>query len=75
MAFGDSITDGYHSTIGTYTHRPDFLATRLAAGPGPQRLSVVDAGRDVVVRLAKGGFLKGVAEGRDLGISGEWLGC
>ncbi|MER7743605.1 SGNH/GDSL hydrolase family protein [Streptomyces sp. NPDC096538] len=48
MAFGDSITDGYHSTIGTYTRWPDFLVARLAASPGPQRLSVVDAGRDVV---------------------------
>ncbi|WP_338703378.1 SGNH/GDSL hydrolase family protein [Streptomyces sp. Q6] len=44
VAFGDSITDGYHSTTGTYTRWPDFLATRLAAAPGPQRLSVVDAG-------------------------------
>jgi len=44
VAFGDSITDGYHSSTGTYTRWPDFLARRLAAGPGPQRLSVVDAG-------------------------------
>jgi lysophospholipase L1-like esterase len=44
VAFGDSITDGYHSTTGTYTRWPDFLARRLGAGPGPQRLSVVDAG-------------------------------
>ncbi|MEV6942822.1 SGNH/GDSL hydrolase family protein [Streptomyces sp. NPDC051172] len=44
VAFGDSITDGYHSSTGTYTRWPDFLARRLGAGPGPQRLSVVDAG-------------------------------
>lgn len=44
VAFGDSITDGYHSTTGTYTRWPDFLARRLADEPGPQKLSVVDAG-------------------------------
>lgn len=44
VAFGDSITDGYHSSTGTYTRWPDFLARRLAAEPGPQRLSVVNAG-------------------------------
>jgi lysophospholipase L1-like esterase len=44
VAFGDSITDGYHSSTGTYTRWPDLLARRLGAGPDPQRLSVVDAG-------------------------------
>jgi lysophospholipase L1-like esterase len=44
VAFGDSITDGYNSSISTYSRWPDFLARRLAAGPGPQKLSVVDAG-------------------------------
>ncbi|MGJ5748988.1 lysophospholipase L1-like esterase [Streptomyces puniciscabiei] len=44
VAFGDSITDGYHSSTGTYSRWPDFLGRRLGAGPGPQRLSVVDAG-------------------------------
>lgn len=44
VAFGDSITDGYHSSTGTYTRWPDFLARRLGAGPGSQKLSVVDAG-------------------------------
>ena len=44
VAFGDSITDGYHSSTGTYTRWPDFLARRLGTGPGPQKLSVVDAG-------------------------------
>ncbi|RAG84560.1 SGNH/GDSL hydrolase family protein [Streptacidiphilus pinicola] len=44
VAFGDSITDGYHSSTGTYHRWPDLLADRLQAGPGPQRLSVVDAG-------------------------------
>jgi lysophospholipase L1-like esterase len=44
VAFGDSITDGYHSSTGTYSRWPDFLARRLGAEPGPQQLSVVDAG-------------------------------
>ncbi|MET8770289.1 SGNH/GDSL hydrolase family protein [Streptomyces sp. NPDC004658] len=44
VAFGDSITDGYHSSTGTYTRWPDFLGRRLGSGPGPQKLSVVDAG-------------------------------
>ena len=44
VAFGDSITDGSLSTIGTYHRWPDFLDQRIAAEPGPQRLSVVDAG-------------------------------
>lgn len=44
VAFGDSITDGYHSSVSTYSRWPDFLARRLAARPGPQKLSVVDAG-------------------------------
>ncbi|MFE9611244.1 SGNH/GDSL hydrolase family protein [Streptomyces sp. NPDC006012] len=44
VAFGDSITDGYHSSTGTYTRWPDFLGRRLEDQTGPQRLSVVDAG-------------------------------
>ncbi|MCQ4079289.1 SGNH/GDSL hydrolase family protein [Streptomyces sp. RB6PN25] len=44
VAFGDSITDGYHSSTGTYTRWPDFLARRLGSEPHPQKLSVVDAG-------------------------------
>lgn len=44
VAFGDSITDGYHSSTGTYTRWPDFLGRRLGADRGPQKLSVVDAG-------------------------------
>ncbi|GHE04985.1 SGNH hydrolase [Streptomyces alanosinicus] len=44
VAFGDSITDGYRSSTGTYRRWPDFLGRRLGAGPRPQRLSVVDAG-------------------------------
>ncbi|WP_227026064.1 SGNH/GDSL hydrolase family protein [Streptomyces fodineus] len=44
VAFGDSITDGYHSSTGTYSRWPDFLGRRLGARPGPQKLSVVDAG-------------------------------
>jgi lysophospholipase L1-like esterase len=44
VAFGDSITDGYASSTGTYHRWPDFLAGRIGAKPGPQRLGVVDAG-------------------------------
>jgi lysophospholipase L1-like esterase len=44
VAFGDSITDGYHSTAGANRRWPDQLARRLAARPGGQRLGVVDAG-------------------------------
>ncbi|GAB3893039.1 SGNH/GDSL hydrolase family protein [Kibdelosporangium lantanae] len=44
VAFGDSITDGYNSTVSAYRRWPDDLGRRLDALPGPQRLSVVDAG-------------------------------
>jgi lysophospholipase L1-like esterase len=44
VAFGDSITDGYDSTVGTYQRWPDLLDDRLGAGPSPQRLDVTDAG-------------------------------
>jgi lysophospholipase L1-like esterase len=44
VVFGDSITDGYNSTSGAYRRWPDDLGRRLDALPGPQRLSVVDAG-------------------------------
>jgi lysophospholipase L1-like esterase len=44
VAFGDSITDGWLTTVGGYSRWPDFLAHRLDTAPGPQRLSVVDAG-------------------------------
>ncbi|WP_202232996.1 SGNH/GDSL hydrolase family protein [Actinacidiphila reveromycinica] len=44
VAFGDSITDGYHSTAGANRRWPDQLARRLASAPGGQRLGVTDAG-------------------------------
>ncbi|WP_037905900.1 SGNH/GDSL hydrolase family protein [Actinacidiphila yeochonensis] len=44
VAFGDSITDGYHSTLDANRRWPDELARRLAAQPGGPRLGVVDAG-------------------------------
>jgi lysophospholipase L1-like esterase len=44
VAFGDSITDGYHSTFDADRRWPDELARRLAAQPGGPRLGVVDAG-------------------------------
>lgn len=44
VAFGDSITDGYHSTTDTNRRWPDYLATRLQSQTGGQRLAVDDAG-------------------------------
>jgi lysophospholipase L1-like esterase len=44
VTFGDSITDGDHSTIGANARWPDKLADRLTALPGPTRLSVVNSG-------------------------------
>jgi lysophospholipase L1-like esterase len=43
VAFGDSITDGAHSTVDANTRWPDFLAARLLARHG-SKLAVVDAG-------------------------------
>jgi lysophospholipase L1-like esterase len=43
VAFGDSITDGAHSTRNANERWPDLLAARLRAAGGPER-SVVDAG-------------------------------
>ncbi|GLY71204.1 SGNH/GDSL hydrolase family protein [Amycolatopsis taiwanensis] len=44
IAFGDSITDGDHSTVSANLRWPDVLADRLAARPGPTRLSVLNSG-------------------------------
>lgn len=44
VTFGDSITDGDKSTGGANARWPDVLADRLAALPGPTRLSVVNSG-------------------------------
>jgi lysophospholipase L1-like esterase len=44
VTFGDSITDGDHSTVSANVRWPDVLADRLAAQPGPTRLSVVNSG-------------------------------
>ncbi|MHA6765384.1 RICIN domain-containing protein [Streptacidiphilus sp. PAMC 29251] len=44
VAFGDSITDGYNSTVGADQRWPDLLADRLAAEPGGQRLAAADDG-------------------------------
>jgi lysophospholipase L1-like esterase len=44
VTFGDSITDGDHSTVNANVRWPDVLADRLAARPGPTRLSVVNSG-------------------------------
>jgi lysophospholipase L1-like esterase len=43
VTFGDSITDGLGSSIGTNRRWPDLLAERLAARPGPPA-AVVNAG-------------------------------
>src|SRR5262249_46434929 len=43
VAFGDSITDGEHSTPNTNQRYPDQLARRLNSRRGP-RLAVVNAG-------------------------------
>jgi lysophospholipase L1-like esterase len=44
VTFGDSITDGDHSTVNADARWPDVLADRLAALPGPTRLGVVNSG-------------------------------
>ncbi|MGC0343961.1 lysophospholipase L1-like esterase [Streptomyces sp. SLBN-8D4] len=44
VAFGDSITDGYNSTLESNRRWPDRLAARLQSASGGQRLSVVNAG-------------------------------
>ncbi|MCW2902843.1 MAG: hydrolase family protein [Streptosporangiaceae bacterium] len=44
VAFGDSITDGAHSTPETGHRWPDYLADRLRKQPGPTRLAVLNAG-------------------------------
>ena len=44
VAFGDSITDGYHSTVGANDRWPNDLARRLLAGPSGQVHPVVDEG-------------------------------
>lgn len=44
VTFGDSITDGDKSTVSANHRWPDILADRLAARPGPTRLSVLNSG-------------------------------
>lgn len=44
VAIGDSITDGSKATDNTNQRWPDYLARRLQAESGGQRLGVVDAG-------------------------------
>jgi lysophospholipase L1-like esterase len=44
VAFGDSITDGWRSTVGANDRWPNDLARRLLAGPHGQRHPVVDEG-------------------------------
>lgn len=44
VAFGDSITDGWRSTIDTNHRWPDFLARRLAADAATKGLAVLNEG-------------------------------
>lgn len=44
VAFGDSITDGAHATVGANHRWPDYLAARLQADPKTSHLSVVNEG-------------------------------
>lgn len=44
VAFGDSITDGAHSTVDANRRWPDVLAERLQAKSGRKKIGVVDAG-------------------------------
>jgi lysophospholipase L1-like esterase len=44
VAFGDSITDGYQSTIGANRRWPDRLEERLSARDGARATAVVNAG-------------------------------
>jgi lysophospholipase L1-like esterase len=44
VAFGDSITDGAHSTRDTNSRWPDVLASRLQADPRTARLGVLNQG-------------------------------
>lgn len=44
VAFGDSITDGWRSTIDTNHRWPDFLARRLAANTATNDLAVLNEG-------------------------------
>ncbi len=44
VAFGDSITDGWHSTSGANATWPDDLAARLQADPATRNLGVVNMG-------------------------------
>jgi lysophospholipase L1-like esterase len=44
VALGDSITDGYNSTVNANHRWPNYLAERLKAAGGPVRQAVVDQG-------------------------------
>ena len=44
VAFGDSITDGWHATDGTNNTWPDLLADRLLANPATHNLAVINEG-------------------------------
>jgi lysophospholipase L1-like esterase len=44
VAFGDSITDGFNSTVDASHRYPNYLSQRLTAGSSPPPYSVVNAG-------------------------------
>ncbi|MFI7294722.1 SGNH/GDSL hydrolase family protein [Streptomyces sp. NPDC050121] len=52
VAIGDSITDGSSATDNANQRWPDYLARRLQAESGGQRLGVVDAGIAAVTRFS-----------------------
>jgi lysophospholipase L1-like esterase len=44
VAFGDSITEGWHATSGSHNTWPDLLAARLHANPATRNLAVINEG-------------------------------
>lgn len=44
VALGNSITDGFHSTVNANGRWPNYLARRILSGPPGQRHAVVDEG-------------------------------
>jgi len=44
VAFGSSVTDGFHSTLNTNRRWPDYLARRLVDAGGTRFMSVLNAG-------------------------------
>jgi lysophospholipase L1-like esterase len=69
VAFGDSITDGFASTVGANHRYPNFLSARATAADAPAPFSVVNAGisgnrilHDVIGPAGAGRFARDVLE-------------